>query len=71
MSGYSHRAWQCPYFQSDDKLLIRCEGGRVAMPDQEAMSKYGTKYCASSKGRHSCPLAACLEDYYERTDTDE
>ena len=38
MSGYSHRAWQCPYFQSDEKVLIRCEGGRVALPDREAMS---------------------------------
>lgn len=71
MAGYSHRAWQCPYFNSDEKQVIRCEAGRLTFPDGEAIHRFGSQFCASSKGWHGCPLAACLEEYYERTDTDE
>ena len=71
---YWRKIWQCPYFKWDDKLLVVCEGGRVAFPDKETARRFFDQYCAHMPGWRSCSIAAALAGFYERggeTDADE
>lgn len=69
-TGYSSRAWACPFLKWDEKLKVHCEGGCVAFPDRDAYTEYTGRYCANVPGWQDCSLAASLMRYYERTDDD-
>ena len=69
-TGYSSRAWACPFLKWDEKLKVHCEGGCVAFPDRDAYAEYTGRYCANVPGWQGCSLAASLMQYYERTDDD-
>ena len=63
-SGYSNRLWQCPFFQSDERQAVRCEGGRVAAADRPPERRYANRYCCSGGGWKKCTIAAALREYY-------
>ena len=68
-TGYSSRAWACPYLKWDEKLKVHCEGGCVSFPDRTAYEEYTGRYCANVPGWKSCTLASSMSKFYERTDS--
>ena len=65
-SGYSSKIWICPFFQGDRKQCVLCEGGQLRFPDPKAQNIFVNRYCANMPGWETCPMAKCLQDYYER-----
>ena len=70
-TGYSSRAWACPFFKWDEKGKTHCEGGCMSMPDKKSYSDYADRYCGDIHGWKSCTFAAALLKYYDRTLTPE
>ena len=66
--GYYHFKWICPYYKSDGKKVIRCEGGRLIFPSARMMKLYARDYCASY-GYGQCSLAARLEEEEKRRES--
>lgn len=60
--------YSCPFFRWDEKLGVRCEGGRVRFPDGETRRLYIKSRCAHVPGWEHCTLAAALMGYYDRMD---
>lgn len=71
MSGWSNRAWKCPFFGWDERLCIHCEGGKVKFQDRQAAVEYIDLHCASLDGWKRCSIADSLNKYYERKIVDE
>ena len=65
MSAWSKRAWQCPYFRSDKKHCVHCEGGRLKFKSATVLSAYADRYCDNITGWQDCTLAKNLTTYYE------
>ena len=60
MGSYSHKYWSCPYYSSDERLCLRCEGGRVRFETHEELADYADSYCADPRGWKECSLAQML-----------
>ena len=69
MGFYSHKQYICPFFKGDDRLCVRCEGGKVNFRDRRAAKEFTDNFCASMAGWKICSLASSLLAYYERTET--
>ncbi len=68
-SGYSNRAWQCPFFRWDERRKVHCEGGSaISMPDAASFRAYISRHCSSHQGWHSCSIAVQLSSYWDRVD---
>ena len=66
MSSYYHRAFACPYYTSDAKGVLRCEGGSVRMR-RPALLSYAERFCCNPQGWERCTLAqAVTADYNKR-----
>lgn len=66
MSVYWHKYYICPYFSSDDKQKIYCEGHcRLCFPDKDTTNEYLRSYCASDQGWKNCSIAKSLNEYYD------
>lgn len=70
-TGYSSRAWACPFLKWDEKQKIHCEGGCVSLQDPETYAEYTDRYCANVPGWESCTIASALTKYYERKPENE
>lgn len=64
MSGYSHLYWTCPFYRSDQKGKIYCEGGTIRLRNPEDLNYYAKKYCASRNWK-KCSLAYEINLSYE------
>lgn len=65
MGFYSHKTFICPFFKQDERLCIRCEGGKIKFPDRKAAAEFQDRYCASHQWQE-CSVAQALNDYYNR-----
>ena len=70
MPGYYGLIFACPYYRSDDKGKILCEGGIVRMHSSSQTRRYATDYCCSVDRWASCSIARALTAYYERREND-
>lgn len=70
MGDNYHRNWECPFFNSTAKLLIRCEGGLIRFKHRGAIRRYIARYCASLDGYHNCTVCKSLTEYYEKEGLD-
>ena len=70
--GYSNIRRICPFFESDDRTCIRCEGGtRLRFPDFFSTSEYTRMHCASYVGWKQCTVAIELLKYYDRLEAEK
>lgn len=66
---YSRRTWCCPYFRSDRKREVRCEGGsRVVLEDGPEFKRFCDRFCGNAKGWEDCAIAQGLTRIWEKTD---
>lgn len=63
---YWHKAWQCPYFRWDDRLVVGCEGGKLHFADKQSAVEYMGCFCAHKTEWKRCSIAANLTKYYDR-----
>lgn len=62
---YSRRIWCCPFYTSDEKFTVHCEGGnRFRVKNKRIFSAHADRYCGNAKGWKDCPTAAALEELY-------
>ena len=54
----------CPFFTSEDPMVVRCEMASVRYVSREAMQDYRRRFCGSFRYRQ-CGFAMLLEDKYE------
>ena len=66
--GSMPKVLNCPFYKSDEKLKLTCEGGVLKFPDADARSEYIISYCSNACGWRKCSIAHCLENYYFRKD---
>ena len=69
--GYSQLTFCCPYYESNGKRSVHCEGGRVKLPTAEAEKEYIRFYCADHLGWKRCTVARAITRFYERVFEDE
>ena len=60
--SWSKKLWQCPFYRSDQKECLLCEGGRLRLPIS-ALRDYETAYCAGDW--RSCTIARALLRHYD------
>lgn len=68
--SYSRKIFICPYYQTNARDYVTCEGGKIKM-DREMIRKYEDRYCASYDWE-KCSIAMILTEAFERgngTDT--
>ena len=63
--------WRCPYYKWNDKLGVRCEGGRMKLPTDEASREYIRQYCDDLNGWRRCTVARAITRFYEAKFEDE
>ena len=68
--GYSHRVFCCPYYEKDGAKSVRCEGGRIALPNMEVTRAYFDAYCGHVTGWRRCTVARAITRFYEAEDED-
>lgn len=66
LMAYYRRLWACPYYRSDERGAVICEGGRVELARKETMSEYMGQYCCDVDGWRRCTIARALNLQYER-----
>ncbi|MBE5851328.1 MAG: hypothetical protein E7298_14615 [Lachnospiraceae bacterium] len=64
--SYGNRVFCCPYYCYDAPRAVKCEGGRVELPDRAAARDYFGQYCASVEGWRRCTVARAMSRFYER-----
>lgn len=64
-TGYSGKGWECPFFRSDRKQEVNCEGGCVKFANGKTFKAYTEGYCANLQGWRRCTLASALLQQYE------
>lgn len=57
---------QCPFYKRDNYLKLYCEGATMRFPDAKARSEFVLNFCANNINWKKCPIAHCLENYYDR-----
>ncbi len=72
------KSFVCPFFKWDGRkkngaYVIKCERGRLELPDKAAYNFVADKFCAAKDGRswEDCPIAIAAQKYYERTEKNE
>lgn len=68
---WSRRVWMCPYYRFDDRLKVKCDAGTIKFPDRYAIVKFADDYCGNLPGWEKCPLAMCMNDYFDRMEEEE
>ena len=66
MKGSGRIYWTCPYYRCDMNGTLRCEGGRLTLPDRESQREYILQYCASESGWRRCTVSRAVTRHYER-----
>lgn len=71
MSGYTNKTWICPFYKSDKKMAMTCEGDvEVVFKDKESLRRHQSEFCASF-GYINCPIAErILKEYEQEQETD-
>ena len=68
MGDYTKKIFVCPFYTSNAKGVVRCEGGNISFPDRELSREYFDSFCASYEwGR--CSIAKALVNFYEKSNT--
>ena len=60
-----------PFFTSDDAGVVRCEGGRLMLPSDEAMRAYVCEFCSNVNGWRRCTVARAVLRHYEAVEAAE
>jgi hypothetical protein len=69
---YSHKIYTCPFFKSDDRLVVRCESGtRMRFPTTLDKIAYTDKHCGDITGWRKCSFAIQLLQYYDEGEQNE
>lgn len=63
MAHYTNKIFKCPYYTSNSKGLIRCQGGNITMCNDSELRKYYIEYCASDRW-DKCSMAKALNKFY-------
>ena len=66
--GYSQLTFCCPYYESNGKRSVRCEGGRLRLPSRETTTGYFNAYCGDVNGWRRCTVARAITRFYEDDD---
>ena len=68
--GYSNLTFCCPYYETNGARSVRCEGGRIALPNQGLTQAYFEAYCGDVNGWRRCTVARAITRFYERVNDD-
>ena len=66
--GYSKLTFCCPYYESNGKQSVRCEGGRLRLPSHALTADYFASYCGDVNGWRRCTVARAITRFYEAED---
>ena len=61
---YYRRDFICPYYFTNSKGKIRCEGGLLCFTKKCVTDEYIKEFCGSYDYK-KCSMAAALDKYYE------
>ena len=64
--GYTKKLFICPFYTSNDKGVVRCQGGNICLHNNAELRKYYIKYCASDNWE-KCSIAKSLVNFYENS----
>ena len=63
--GYSQLTFCCPYYESNGKRSVHCEGGRITLPGCGTGRAYFSEYCGDVNGWRRCTIARAITRFYE------
>lgn len=71
MGSYISKFIQCPYYHTDEKQQVICEGIvekstiHVSFSDRKVCTQFKVDYCGSVDGWKKCRIAQTLENMYD------
>ena len=70
MGHYTNKIFICPFYTSNAKGLVRCEGGHISFRNEALSKEYFDSFCASYNWQ-KCSIASSLVRFYENTNAIE
>lgn len=64
-------SFNCPYLDMVHNGVIRCECGKIHLPDRLCRTEFMTKYCGHPTNYTECIFYKALNDYYKRIYSEE
>lgn len=68
MGNYTNKIFICPFYTSNAKGLVRCEGGNISFCNEALSKEYFDCFCASYNWK-GCSIARALVGFYEKSDS--